>query len=179
MSKGRVYTHPFGVVGAILARRKYFLFQEFLLVQEAPKPEGFNSDNGKWNQAAGWIEVGEDPLEAIRREVVEETGYDFVPKRILAIRSLVRECEQAGVPVTAHAIKVIYVGKITIPKEGWQRKGSDVQAHKWFSYKEIQRLDREGKLKDPDIVELVKAYRRWWIRFPLNTLRHMDCRDKD
>ena len=46
----RVFTQTFGVVGALLVRDG-----KILLVKEAGK-----MDNGKWNQPAGWPEVGED-----------------------------------------------------------------------------------------------------------------------
>ncbi len=35
----------------------------------------FTTDAWGWEIPAGWSEIGEDPTEAVRREVTEETGY--------------------------------------------------------------------------------------------------------
>ena len=65
----RVFTQVFGVVGAIIEKEG-----KILLVKEAG-----THDKGKWNQPAGWIDVGEDPIEMVKRELKEETGLDFNP----------------------------------------------------------------------------------------------------
>ncbi|MFP4022650.1 MAG: NUDIX domain-containing protein, partial [Candidatus Paceibacterota bacterium] len=77
----RVLTQTFGVVGAIIEKEG-----EFLLVKETEA----GPDQGKWNHPAGWIDVGESPLEAVKREVQEETGYSFSPEGLLGIYSLMR-----------------------------------------------------------------------------------------
>ncbi|PIQ68875.1 MAG: hypothetical protein COV91_01870 [Candidatus Taylorbacteria bacterium CG11_big_fil_rev_8_21_14_0_20_46_11] len=64
----RVFTQVFGVVGAILEKEG-----KFLLVRENNPP---HPDHGKWNQPAGWVDVGENPITAVSREVREETGFD-------------------------------------------------------------------------------------------------------
>ncbi|MBC8171758.1 MAG: NUDIX domain-containing protein [Anaerolineae bacterium] len=42
-------------------------------------------DNGQWSLPGGLIEPGEEPAEAIIREVKEETGLDVVPVRVTGI----------------------------------------------------------------------------------------------
>ena len=49
-----------------------------ILLQEKSSDEG-------WSLPAGAIEPGESPAEAIRREVLEETGLVVVPTRIIAV----------------------------------------------------------------------------------------------
>lgn len=43
------------------------------------------SDDGKWSLPCGWVEVGESLIEAVVREVKEETGLDVRPTHILGI----------------------------------------------------------------------------------------------
>lgn len=43
------------------------------------------SDDRKWSLPCGWVEVGESPLQAVVREVKEETGLDVRPTHILGI----------------------------------------------------------------------------------------------
>ena len=91
----RVFTQTFGVVGAIIEKDG-----KILLVQET-KP----AVKGMWNHPAGWLEVNEDPKEAVKREIKEETGFDFEPKNILGIYSLSKP--EGG--VVHHGIKIIFI----------------------------------------------------------------------
>ena len=43
------------------------------------------SDDDQWSLPCGWVEVGESPVEAIIREVKEETGLDVKPTHILGV----------------------------------------------------------------------------------------------
>jgi len=43
------------------------------------------SDNGEWTIPGGAIEPGEEPGEAIIREVCEETGLDVIPERLVGV----------------------------------------------------------------------------------------------
>lgn len=141
----RVFSQTFGVVGAIIEKDG-----KFLLVKE----EG-TTDKGKWNQPAGWIEVGESPIEAIEHEVLEETGFEFTPTHLLGIYSLVRkdiETPERGLP---HAIKIIFIGEI---KESDQEHNKDeISEIRWFTPEEIEKMDLKT-LRDLDIKKEVKDY---------------------
>lgn len=78
----RVFSQTFGVVGAIIEKGG-----KILLVRDFGKG---HPDHGKWSHPAGWIDVGENPVDAVKREVKEETGFDFTPTYILGAYSLVR-----------------------------------------------------------------------------------------
>jgi len=45
------------------------------------------SDDGQWGLPGGAIEPGEEPAEALVREVHEETALDVVPERIVGVYS--------------------------------------------------------------------------------------------
>lgn len=66
---------PHVTVAAVIEQDK-----RFLLVEE-------ETDNGKrFNQPAGHLENNEDLIAAVKREVVEETAWQFEPEHIVAIQ---------------------------------------------------------------------------------------------
>ncbi|MBX4187449.1 MAG: NUDIX domain-containing protein [Candidatus Doudnabacteria bacterium] len=150
----RVYTQTFGVVGAILEKDG-----KFLLIKEAHA----GIDTGKWNQPAGWIEVGENPLDSVAREVKEETGYDFVPTKILGIYSLFRKRPDGE----RHALKIIFTGKIG---EAQTSLAEDSSETKWFTPEEIYAMQPDV-LRDLDIKQEVKDYLAG-KGYPLGLLTH-------
>lgn len=152
----RVFTQTFGVVGAIIERDG-----KFLLVQEA-KPH----IKGKWSLPAGWLEVGEDPLDGVRREVKEETGYDFAPTHVLGLYSLHKiEQEQA-----AHGLKIFFVG--TISDAAKSSLSDDVSAVRWFSSEEIAAMG-ETVLRSVDLKKMIRDYLEG-VRYPLELITHSE-----
>src|SRR3954465_13858185 len=45
------------------------------------------SDNGQWSLPGGALEPGEEPADAVVREIWEETGVKVVPERIVNVSS--------------------------------------------------------------------------------------------
>jgi len=151
----KVFTQTFGVVGAIIERNG-----KILLVKEAKK----GKDTGKWNHPAGWIELGEDPIESVKREVKEEAGLEFTPTHILGIYSLVKK----GFNPIHHPIKIIFLGDIS--NKETNKLADDVTEKKWFAPKDIKKMDSHT-LRDSDIKEMVKSYFSG-KRHPLNLIIH-------
>ncbi len=151
----RVFTQTFGVVGAILEKDG-----RFLLVKELK-----SAAKGKWNQPAGWIEVGENPADAVKREVKEETGFDFEPKNILGIYSLSKEY---GIESGHHPIKIMFIGDIS-EKPGEYMK-DEISETKWFTPEEIESMDLDT-LRDADIKKMVRDYISG-KKYPLDLLTH-------
>jgi len=150
----RDYSQTFGVIGALIERDG-----KILLVKETKA-----TARGKWSHPAGWLEVGEDALEAVKREVKEETGFDFEPKSILGIYLLVKN--EAG--VIHHPVKIIFLGDIS-DKETTEF-ADDVSETKWFTPEEIENMDL-NTLRDVDIKTMVKDYFSN-KKYPLNLLIH-------
>src|SRR3989344_5321034 len=160
MNEKRVLTQTFGVVGAILEKDG-----RILLVKENNTA---HPDHGKWSHPAGWIDVGENPIEAAQREVLEETGFTFVAEHILGIYSLVRQDLKKELKATPHAIKILFVGKIL--DEAPRKLLGDTSEVKWFLPDEIYQMDK-ATLRDLDIKTAVRDYFNS-KRYPLELLRH-------
>lgn len=143
----RVFTQTFGVVGGLIERDG-----KILLVREAQRK---GPDNNKWNHPAGWIDVGESPIEAVKREVLEESGFTFTPKYLLGIYSLVRKDIEKELGATPHAIKIIFAGDIS--EASSKTLEDDVSEVRWFYADEIYVMD-QATLRDLDIKRMIKDY---------------------
>jgi len=150
----RVFTQTFGVVGAIIERNG-----KILLVKETKE-----TAKGKWSHPAGWLEVGEDPIDAVKREVKEESGFDFEPKHILGVYSLFKKESN----VIHHSIKLIFIGDISDKEVA--ELADDVSETDWFPPEEIEKMDSKT-LRDLDIKEMVKDY-FLGKKYPLNLITH-------
>lgn len=142
----RVFTQTFGVVAVIIERKG-----KFLLIKEALK----NSDKGKWNHPAGWIDVGEDPVKAGEREAMEESGFRFTATAILGVYSLVREDIYKAEGHRPHALKIVFVGNISEHQEA--KLAEDSSEIGWFTAEEIENMPSD-MLRDVDIKLMVKDY---------------------
>lgn len=157
----RYFSQAFPVVGAIIEKDG-----KFLLVQEHAPGEPIH---GLWNQPAGWPEVGEDPIDAVKREVKEETGLEFEPTGVLGIYCAYRKSLAGKFPTgTPHAYKIIFVGRVVggeliVPNE-------EISATKWWTPEEI---DAAG----PDVLrdKVIKKEVRDYITgrsYPLDIIHH-------
>lgn len=153
-----VFSQTFGVAGAIIEKDG-----KILLVRETKEIA-----KGKWNHPSGWIEVGEDPIETVKREIKEETGFNFTPTHILGVYSLFKKDLKEKFNITPHAIKIIFVGNIS--NERTNELHDDVSENKWFSSEEIDKMDKDT-LRHLDIKKMVKEYFAD-KRYPLELLSH-------
>ena len=158
----RYYSQAFCVVGSLIEKNG-----KIALVKESTRG---NPDDGKWNQPAGWLDVGENPIVGVKRETEEETGFIFTPTAILGIYSLVRKDleKKSNGKGTPHAIKIIFIGETNTdsPKKFYD----DIVDLKWFKPEEIYAMDN-STLRDADIKQLVKDYFAG-KKYPLELIKH-------
>lgn len=96
-----------------------------------------------WTMPGGGLEAGEDPEDAVRREVREETGYTVHIEELLGIHSRVipagRRVKKADAPL--HTLRIVYRAKISGGKLRFEENGSTDMAG-WFSLPEVAKLQR-------------------------------------
>lgn len=128
-------------------------------------------DHGKWNQPAGWIDVGENPIEAVSREVREETGLSFTPTHILGLYSLVRKdnAGKSGLGSLPHPLKIIFTGTAE-ECSGGRVDPNEISEIRWFFPEEIYAMDIKT-LRDANIKDEVRDY-IVGKRYPLELLTH-------
>lgn len=96
-----------------------------------------------WTMPGGGLEDGEDPQDAVRREVYEETGYRVAVRELLGIHSRVMPASKriADVDAPLHTLRIIYRADITGGKLRFEENGSTDRAG-WFTLDAAESLQR-------------------------------------
>ncbi len=155
----KIYTQVFCVVGTIVVKDS-----KILLIKEAG-----TVDKGKWNLPAGWLDVGENPIDGAKREAKEETGLDIEITDFLGIYSLVRADLETVDGFIRHPIKLIFIGKIGGGKIN-NESNTEVAEVKWFSLEEVEEMSK-NELRDIDIKNQFKEYLAG-KKYPLEIINH-------
>lgn len=101
-----------------------------------------------WTMPGGGLEPGEDPEEAVRRELREETGYSVQVGELLGIHSRVIPAtqrvsrpgqERADAPL--HTLRIVYRARVTGGKLRFETDGSTDMAD-WFTLPAVAELQR-------------------------------------
>ncbi len=94
-----------------------------------------------WTLPGGGLEAGEDPRDAVVREVYEETGLEARVGKLIGVdsRVMVREEVPEGVDPELHTIRIIYRASV---KDGPLRHevGGSSDEARWVPIKEIKGL---------------------------------------
>lgn len=142
----------------------------YLLVLENHDP-----DRGKWNLPAGRLDLGENPIDGVRREVKEEAGLTFTPKSIVSITSVYREDVGTKQHSKAHALRIIYCGeakgKLSSENNEVNADGEyEIAFYKWLSKEEISQPDI--KLRYRDILKAISNFESNNV-LPLDAITHI------
>ena len=126
MNKNREYPErPFVGVGVVVLRR-----DEVLLVQRGKAPK-----KGQWSIPGGKQRLGETVIEAVHRELLEETGVKIEQTALLDVVDVIVP-DGIG-KIQYHYTLVDYQAKWL---SGECRSGDDAEAVKWFTFEELNSL---------------------------------------
>jgi 8-oxo-dGTP diphosphatase len=101
-------------------------------------------DRRLWSMPGGGVEHGEDPADAVVREVAEETGYQIKVDRLLGIDSRrwqFQDQDETGEPVDLHGIRIVYLASVTGGALRYETSGSTDMAA-WTPRDEVTSLER-------------------------------------
>jgi ADP-ribose pyrophosphatase YjhB (NUDIX family) len=115
-----------------------------LLVRRAHDPHG-----GTWDLPGGFLEEAEHPLDALCRELREETGLDVEPQEFVGIR-LDRYGDGPDAPTT---LNLYWTARVT---GGAPAAGDDAAELRWFAPGELPPDDEIGF---PNVREVLRTWR--------------------
>jgi ADP-ribose pyrophosphatase YjhB (NUDIX family) len=114
-----------------------------LLARRAREPS-----KGLWDLPGGFLDEGEEPLEALVRELSEETGLEIEPARLLGIWS---DWYGDG-PGARSTLVLVWVARVV---SGRQNPADDVSELRWFAPDE---LPPEHELAFPNVAAALAAW---------------------
>ena len=97
-----------------------------------------------WTLPGGGLEAGEDPADAVVREVREETGCDVVVDELLGIHSRVIPARQRIAPGAAgplHTLRIVYRARV-VDGELRDEVGGSTDRAAWFALDAVEDLHR-------------------------------------
>ena len=114
--------HPLVGVGALIFRR-----DSILLVERGREPL-----KGYWSIPGGLVEPGELLVDAVKREILEETGLSIKPVKMFEVFE--RIMKDASGRAEYHYVLADYVCKVV---SGELKAGDDVSRAKWVRRGEL------------------------------------------
>ena len=124
--------HPVVGVGAVVVRDG-----RALIVKRAHEPR-----KGEWSLPGGLLELGESLVDAVRREIKEETNLDIEVGPV--IETFDRVHQDAAGKIRYHFVIVDYV---CWPITGEASAGSDAEAVAWVAASDIDRYQVNAHAK--------------------------------
>jgi len=140
---------PHATVAAIVEDDK----GRFLLVEE------HSAGRIVFNQPAGHIEEDEPVLQALKREALEETGWEIQPQHFLGVYTY--KAPANGVTYFRFCYAASPVRRVT------EQLDTGIIAAHWLDLEEIRKLG--NRLRSPLVLECIEDYRNG-RRFPLDVV---------
>ncbi len=143
---------PHVTVAAIAKRESAFLFIE-------------EESGGRvvLNQPAGHLEANESLLDAVKRETLEETAWQFVPEALVGIY------RWSPASQSATYLRFVFCGQVHDHDPNRSLDRGIIQAL-WLSYGEIQQ--QRNRLRGPQVLACIEDY-RLGRRFALDLLQDL------
>lgn len=96
-----------------------------------------------WSLPGGKVEHGEHPLDAVVRELAEETGYDVVVDRLLGVdnRNVLTEWGPPG-GYALHMVGVFYEVTVVGGELTFEAEGGTTDRAAWFPGEDVDGLPR-------------------------------------
>ncbi len=128
---------------------------KFLLVEETP-----NGVDLRLNQPAGHLEAGESLCEACSREVLEETGYTFLPVALTGIYHW--RAQRNGTTY----LRFTFMGSVT-GHDPQRKLDEGIVRATWFTMNEIR--EKQSIHRSPIVLQSLEDYLAG-KRYPLELL---------
>ncbi|MBN9176858.1 MAG: NUDIX hydrolase [Microbacterium sp.] len=97
-----------------------------------------------WTLPGGGLEAGEDPADAVVREVREETGFEVTVEELLGIHSRVIPARQRLAPGASgplHTLRIVYRARV-VGGDLRDEVGGSTDRAAWFTLDAVERLHR-------------------------------------
>ena len=133
------------------------LDKKFLLVEEQTE------HGNRYNQPAGHLEDGESLIQAVIRETMEESAYEFTPKALLGIYHWKHQHNDTTY------LRFAFIGSVGRHYPLQQLDDGIVQAV-WMSIDEMR--DKASLMRSPQVLSCVEDYLAG-KRYPLAVLTHL------
>ena len=133
------------------------LDKKFLLVEEQTER------GNRYNQPAGHLEDGESLIQAVIRETMEESAYEFTPQALLGIYHWKHQHNDTTY------LRFAFIGKVGMHYPLQELDDGIVQAV-WMGIDEMR--DKASLMRSPQVLTCVEDYLAG-KRYPLAVLTHL------